>query len=153
MPSCFAKSLAFLALISALPELYGFRPLLGLAIVPTGLATAFISSPGLMRLVAGPRGVAGLALALAVRAPGLRPLGLAMVPPMRASRAVCVARWLPAPVRSLPPRAVAPLRPTPTIWPELLRVRRFVPLAAACFGAGRDRVVPVLAKRPRVSLA
>jgi hypothetical protein len=37
-------------------------------------------------------GLVGLALALAVRVPGLRPLGLAMVPPMRASLAVCVAR-------------------------------------------------------------
>ena len=90
---------------------------------------------------------------LGLIAPGLSPLGLAMVPPMRASRAVCVARWFPAPVRSLPPRAVAPFLPTPTIRPELSRVRRFVPLVAACFGAGRDRAVPVLAKRPRLSLA
>ena len=71
----------------------------------------------------------------------------------RLSPAVCVARWFPAPVRSLPPRAVAPFLPTPTIRPELLRVRRFVPLVAAFFGAGRDRAVPVLAKRPRLSLA
>lgn len=117
MPSCFAKSLAFLALISALPELYGFRPLLGRAMVPTGRATAFISSPGLRRLVAGPRGVAGLAglaFALAVRVPGLRPLGLAMVPPMRASRAVCVGRLLPTGVLRRPPLAVAP-------WPALAK--------------------------------
>ncbi len=92
-------------------------------------------------------------VALDLSAPGLRPLGLAMVPPMRASRAVCVARWFPAPVRSLPPRAVAPFLPTPTIRPELLRVRRFVPLVAAFLGAGRERAVPVLAKRPRLSLA
>jgi hypothetical protein len=98
-------------------------------------------------------GLVGLALALAVRVPGLRPFGLAMVPPIRASRAVCVARWFPAPVRSLPPRAVAPFLPAPTIRPELSRVRRFGPLVAAFFGAGRVRAVPALAKRPRLSLA
>jgi len=81
----------FILTLSLVPN--GLRLLAGLAIVPTGLATAFISSPGLRRLVAGPRGVAGLVgFTLAVRVPGLSPLGLAMVPPMRASRAVCVAR-------------------------------------------------------------
>lgn len=101
-----------------MPARKGFSPFFGFAIVFTGRATAFISSPGLMRLVAGPRGGAGLAglagLALAVIAPGLRPLGLAMVPPMRASRAVCVGRLLPTGVLNRPPLAVAP-------WPALVK--------------------------------
>ena len=116
--------------------------------VPTGRATAFISSPGIKRLVAGAWGAAvlrfratggfraalatwgrlggagltaaGLAagfcagLAFLVIAPGLRPLDLARVPPMRASRAVCVGRLLPTGVLSRPPLAVAP-------WPALAK--------------------------------
>ena len=52
-------------------------------------------------------------LAFPVIAPGLRPLGLAMTPPMRASRAVCVGRLLPTGVLNRPPLEVAP-------WPWLV---------------------------------
>lgn len=114
----------------------------------TGLAFAFISSPGRSLLVAAelPRTVTcawGRGRALPDTTPCRRP----------AIRVVCVARMFPAAVRSRPPLAVAPFPPIEVIRPALSRVRRFRS-RLTCLAGGRCRPLldpPALANLPLLS--
>ena len=76
--------------------------------------------------------------------------GLRTFPPCPFNRAVCVARNPPAPVRSLPPLAVAP-SPVPVIRPELSRVSLLRPRGAGLLAGRWLPVLPPPAKRPLLS--
>ena len=127
--------------------LNGFSPFLNLAIVFTGLALAFISSPGrslLVAAVARPCWMFTLARTAPLRL--TTPFGAAF------TRSSCVARRFPAAVRSRPPLAVAPLPPMLVIRPALSRVSRFAPLLTCLVGGLRPALEPPPpAKRPSLS--
>ena len=126
--------------LSLLPK--GFSCLPGFAITPCGLKF--------------PRTRTGLAATTDAPPPAFAtfapppPIGRRTFPPCPFNLAVCVARRFPAPVRNLPPLAVAP-SPVPVIRPELSRVSLLRPRGAGLL-AGRWRpVLPLEANRPLLS--